>query len=318
MTDELFQKFHASGNEFLIKFWDETREGSLDDAPGSALARELCDRESGIGADGLILAVLSSSRPPAAEANGSASASALSGPDGWAARMRLWNSDGSEAAVSGNCLRCLTHALAREWHQADLEIVVSTRAGSRWCSVRDTGEPNTSLGFVEMKIEASSANPTPEATTADPAVAVEALIGNGGVERWDTVDVGNPHIVLAVAEPDDVQLDRAGPAVQALFQDGINVHFASLAGHDKVTIAIWERGAGATDACGTGAVATAEVFRRWNLVGDSVTVRMPGGDAVAEFASGDSAGSEQLVKLSGPTEYVDTYVRRSVPRPSLV
>lgn len=308
MTDGLFQKFDASGNEFLINFWGDSREGSLDEVPGSELARELCDRDTGVGADGLIVAAINSSGPPALEANGSMSADSVPEHSRWAAHMRLWNSDGSEAAVSGNCLRCLTHALARHWNRTDLDIWVGTSVGPRWCSVRATDDPSTSRGVVEMKIEASSANPTPELTTADPAVAAEAFIGNGGVERWDTVDVGNPHAVLAVAKPNDVPIDKAGPAVEALFPGGINVHFASLTGRDEVTIGIWERGAGATDACGTGAVATAEVFRRWDLVGNNVTVRMPGGDAVAEFATGDSAGSEQLVKLSGPSMYVDTVV----------
>ena len=308
MIDGMFQKFHASGNEFLIRSWDESREGPLAEVQGAEWARALCDRDTGVGADGLIVAVANSSGPPALETNGSAPAGSVPGPDGWAARMRLWNSDGSEAAVSGNCLRCLTHALARYWNRSDLEIWVDTSVGPRWCSVRAAGEPNTSRGVVEMKIEASSANPTPELTTADPAVAVAAFIGNGGVERWDTVDVGNLHVVLAVAKLEDVQLEKAGLAVEALFPGGINVHFASLTGRDKVTIGTWERGAGATDACGTGAVATAEAFRRWNLVGNDVIVCMPGGDAVAEFATGDSAGSEQMVRLTGPSVYVDTVV----------
>lgn len=308
MTNGRFQKFDASGNDFLINFWDETRDGSLDDVPGSELARDLCDRDAGVGADGLIVAVVNPAGPPEIETNGSALAGSVPGLDRWAARMRLWNSDGSEAAVSGNCLRCLTHALAIYWNRDDLEIWVGTFVGPRWCSVGATDVPDTHRGVVEMKVEASVANPTPELITADPAGAAEGFVGIGGVERWDTVDVGNPHAVLSVLRPDDVQLEMAGPAVEALFPGGINVHFASLTGRDEVTIGIWERGAGTTDACGTGAVATAEVFRRWNLVGNRVTVRMPGGDALAEFSTGDSAGSEQLVKLTGPSVYVNTVV----------
>ena len=308
MIHEEFQKFHASGNEFLIRFWDEGREGPLDEVPGAGLARALCDRNTGLGADGLIVAGINSSGPPVLEANGSTAESPIPGSDGWAARMRLWNSDGSEAAVSGNCLRCLTHALARHWSRSDLEIWVGTSVGPRRCSVHATDEPNASLGVVDMRVEASSANPSPKSITADPAVAAAAFTGRGGVERWDTVDVGNPHAVLAVAEPDDVRLDKAGPAVEALFAGGINVHFASLTGQNEITLGIWERGAGVTDACGTGAVAAAEAFRRWNLVGNNVTVHMPGGDAVAEFVAGHSAGSEQLVRLTGPSVYVETSV----------
>ena len=315
MTNEVFQKFHASGNEFLINFWDEGRDEPLDGVDGGELARAVCDRRTGAGADGLIVSVVNPSGPPSLEANGSAPLGPAPGPDGWAARMRLWNSDGSEAAVSGNCLRCLTHALARYWNRSDLDVWIKTVVGPRWCSSRVANELDTFRGIVAMRVEASTANPTPEPATADPAVVAAAFIRNGGVERWDTVDVGNPHVVLAVTDPNDVQLDKAGPAVEALFPGGINVHFASLTDQDGVTMRIWERGAGATDACGTGAVAAAEVFRRWSLVGNKVTVRMPGGDAVAKFADGHPAGSEQLVRLSGPSVYVNTFDREHILRP---
>ena len=309
MIDGMFQKFHASGNEFLIRFWDEGSEGPLAGVSGSEWARNLCDRDAGVGADGLIIAVVKAAGPPDAGTNGSEPSGAPPEVDRVAATMRLWNADGSEADVSGNCLRCLTHALALYWDRAHLDIWVGTAVGPRRCSVGPADEPNTMSGVVEMKIEASSADPRPEPPSASLASAAADFVENGGVERWETVDVGNRHAVLSVADPNDVQLGGAGPAVEALFPDGINVHFASLTGPDEVTIGIWERGAGATDACGTGAVATAEVFRRWRLVGNNVTVRMPGGEALAEFSTADSAGAEQFVKLTGPSVCVGQMAR---------
>lgn len=301
MIDGVFLKLDASGNEFLIRFWDEGREGPLEEVQGAEAARALCDRDSGNGADGLIVATVDPVGPPLLEGNGSAPGTGSMA----AARMRLWNSDGSEAAVSGNCLRCLTHALARRWGQNDLEIWVDTSVGLRRCVTRVTNEPNTRSGIVFMEVESRNSSPVPDPTTADPALVAAEFVGNGGVERWGTVDVGNPHVVLAVAAPGDVQLDKAGPAVEELFPGGINVHFAALAGRDEITMRIWERGAGVTRACGTGAVAVAEAFRRWNLVKDTVRLRMPGGTAVAEFS--DASGFRQTVKLSGPSVYIDTF-----------
>ena len=208
--------------------------------------------------------------------------------------MRLWNSDGSPAEVSGNGLRCLAHVVARVLGTDHLEIVVNTVAGPRRCSTRLTQTPGTAVGTAEMGVFGPGPRPSPDGRS--PAVAAESVLGRGAVERWDTMDVGNPHIVLAVADPGAVPLHEAGPAVEALFADGINVHFGAVTGPDEVTLAVWERGAGATGACGTGAVAAAAVFRRWGEVGQTVTVRMAGGDARVDLSG--------PVTLTGESVYV--------------
>ena len=100
-----------------------------------------------------------------------------------------------------------------------------------------------------------------------------------------------------------VPLERAGPAVESLFDGGINVHFASLTGENELSIRIWERGAGVTEACGTGAVASAHAFRQWGMVGDRVRVIMPGGVALTEVV-GDGSGQ---VELTGPSRYVGVF-----------
>ena len=317
------------GNDFLVALTDD----QPDDDTASGWARKLCRRRRGVGADGMILATLE----PIA--------------------MRLWNSDGSPAEVSGNGLRCLAHAIARYREAARLEVVVSTASGPRRCTVmpaqvEETGVPGVEGipaspasagggGRVERRAGrghsggSSSAGGGGHASAhsgarlADAAVVAEmGVIGIGadgpcalpgspdpgsvvedrtgvGVRRWGTADAGNPHIVMLVDDPGAVPLEVAGPAVEELFPDGVNVHFAAVtgdAGSGSVAVLMrtWERGAGVTEACGTGAVSAAAVLRGWNLTGDRVTVRMPGGDAEASL--------KPRVTLSGPSSHVAAVV----------
>ena len=268
-------ELHGLGNDFLVAFVDELPA----DAEAARTAAALCHRSDGIGADGLIYAVLHD-------------ASEGGGPS---VTMRLRNSDGSPAEVSGNGLRCLAHAIARTLGEAEFEIVVNTVAGPRRCSIRPTHRPDTVVGTTEMG--RLGPGPRPDPAGASPAAAVEEILSPGTIERWDTMDVGNPHVVLAVADPAAVPLRQAGPAVEALF-GGINVHFGAVSGPDEVTLSVWERGAGATSACGTGAVAAAAVFHRWGDVGQNVVVRMVGGEARVDLS--------EPVTLTGESTFVAT------------
>ena len=274
-------KLHGLGNDFLVALTGELPA----DADASRSAATLCHRRRGIGADGLIYAVLD-------PATGGAQRSAV---------MRLWNSDGSPAEVSGNGLRCLAHAIARNDRTATLDIVIHTVAGPRRCSVRPGAQDGTVTGTVEMG--EPGPGPRPDTADASPATVVEALLGPGGVERWDTVDMGNPHAVLAVADPAAVPLHEAGPAVESLFTGGINVHFGAVTGIDELTLGVWERGAGATEACGTGAVAAAAVFRGWGAVGHNVTVRMIGGEASVDLSPPVTLTGESVYLATVDVEY---------------
>ena len=275
MTSGLrLHKLHGLGNDFLVALTDELPAG----ADGARTAAALCHRRRGVGADGLIYAVLDS---PGDGADCSAA-------------MRLWNSDGSAAEVSGNGLRCLAHAIAHTLGVAELDIVVHTVAGPRRCSIGATEIPGTAIGTAEMG--SPGAGPRPDRLSASPETAVEGILGPGAIERWDTLQVGNPHAVLAVADPAAVPLQEAGPAVEALFSGGINVHFGAVTGPDELTLCVWERGAGATAACGTGAVAAAAAFHRWGEVGQNVIVRMAGGEARVDLS--------EPVTLTGESTYV--------------
>ena len=269
-------KLHGLGNDFLVALVDAPPADG--DAARSAAA--LCDRRRGVGADGLIYAVVDSP----------------SAGTGRAATMRMWNSDGSPAEVSGNGLRCLAHAIAFTRGTAELDIAVYTVAGPRRCSIRPTATPGTVTGTTEMGIPAPG--PQPDRLKRSPVAALSMVLDPDAVKRWDTLDVGNPHVVLAVADLTDFPLYPAGPAVEAVFSGGINVHFGVVTGPDELTLEVWERGAGATAACGTGAVAAATLFHRWGEVGQNVTVRMAGGDAQVDLSD--------PVTLTGESTYVAT------------
>lgn len=267
-------KLHGLGNDFLVAFVDELPADA--DAAGTAAA--LCHRRRGVGADGLIYAVTDS---------------ADGGGDG-SVRMQLRNSDGSSAEVSGNGLRCLAHAVAVIHGSAELDIVVRTGAGERRCRITSTDTPGTVVGTTEMG--SLGPGPLPDRLSRSPEVAVDRILGPDAIARWATLDVGNPHVVLAVDDPSDVPLESAGPAVEAIFSGGINVHFGAVTGPDEITLGVWERGAGATAACGTGAVAAASAFHGWGEVGQNVTVRMAGGEARVDLSG--------PVTLTGDSTYV--------------
>ena len=270
-----YAKHHGLGNDFLVSITDLLP----DDAADRAVA--LCDRRTGIGADGLLYGITS---------------------DELEISMRLFNSDGSTAEVSGNGLRCLAQAVARHRGVNDLEIDIKTPAGNRHCTVRATDRANTVVATVDMGVV--TAGPVPDVEDLMAAVSTE-LWNNGRavnnrravkVRRWETANIGNPHVICEVADVDEIALDVAGPAIEAHFAGGINVSFVEVVGRDQLKLRVWERGAGITSACGTGATVASYVFNRWRLVTSPTTVRMPGGEAVVDLSG--------PLTLSGPATHV--------------
>lgn len=246
MTDRVaLSKFHGLGNDFLVLVGDDdVSEGEL---PG--LARRVCARHHGIGADGLLWA------------------RAGSEPGDWA--MTLHNADGSEAEMSGNGIRCFAHAVIRhEGISVPTRLRVQTAGGERMVSVQVDPDraSDTVLASVDM------GRPSP-----GPAVPTEGRPDHLTVHRMATWDLGNPHLVLDVTDPTAIDPSVEGPLWEKLFNGGMNVHFVAVTGRGQITQVTWERGAGVTEACGTGATAAALSARQWGLIDDSVSVRMPGG-----------------------------------------
>ncbi|MDH3707060.1 MAG: diaminopimelate epimerase [Acidimicrobiia bacterium] len=269
-------KHHGLGNDFLVAFVEAVPDG------GAALARRLCDRYSGIGGDGLILAT--------------------PGRHDGEVGFVLFNRDGSQAEVSGNGLRCLGQALARSRGVDSLDVVAATAAGPRRVVIEADARAVTVAASVEMGTAAPGVQ-VPDDLVDRLADTGRALGGLAELRRCRSVDLGNPHVVFDAAQLGAVQIDRFGPAVEALLGP-INVEVIHVNDRTRLDMHVWERGAGLTQACGSGACASAYVAHRWGLVDERVEVTMPGGVACVDL------GGEQLV-LTGPATYIG---RVEVPR----
>ena len=285
-------KHHSNGNDFLVALVSEPHSGAaltVDTSRGSladpsTVTEALCHRRRGVGADGLVLGV---------------------GSD--PVRMRLWNSDGSEAEISGNGLRCLAQALTRGTNEIDIEI--DTPAGPRRCQLEPGADSRTATGRVEMGVvtlddlDGDALDSSGSSPDLDRLSAALALV-QGFTGRWRSGSVGNPHMVVEVADPYEVDLEAAGPAVEACFVGGANVHFAAATGPRRVRMRIWERGAGVTEACGSGAAVAAAAFAAWDwnartapvVEADEVVVAQPGGETRVHLGP--------PVALTGPVVHV--------------
>ena len=255
-------KLEGVGNDFLVLL----DPGGSDAAAGPDLARAMCDRHLGFGADGLIRC------RPAPEGSGAALV------------FELWNADGSEAEMSGNGMRCMAHAaLDAGMVEAGVEFGVLTPAGRRAVTVTAGPDPTRVWARVDM---------------GQPKVlgpAERCNVGHGQL----LVNMGNPHLVVAGPDPATVDVARLGPTLEASEPGGINVEFATLGpGPDEVTMRVWERGVGETQACGTGSCAAAVAFRHWGRVGRAVTVHQPGGSVAVEW------GPDGTLVLSGPSRRI--------------
>jgi len=262
-------KHHGLGNDFLVAISHEP-----DALTSPVLARQVCDRRRGIGADGLIIA------GPSAE-------------PGFDAVMTLFNADGSRAEMSGNGVRCLAQALAVHHGTDTIDLVVATDAGRRTLEVRPhPGDPASVLVRVGM-------GPVRPGPSWQPSPAARAVLDRLAPARTATADIGNPHLVLEVADPWQVDVAAAGSVLEADFPAGMNVHFVAVPAGDRarLDLTVWERGAGVTEACGTGASAAATIAHRWGLVGPEVTVRMPGGTVAVVVG-------EDETELIGPATFI--------------
>lgn len=253
-------KHHGLGNDFLVAL--AAGNPSLD--PSADRARELCDRHRGLGADGFLWGLT---------------------PDGPENDLRLvlHNADGSEAEISGNGIRCLGQAFLRDRGERTGVVLIETSVGLRRLSCTATDDDDTDVLEVSM----GGVGTGPEVSPVS------------GARRQLSLSVGNPHLVLEVDDLAAIDPADRGPAIEEGVPGGINVHFLVPDGSDAVRLLHWERGAGVTQACGSGAVAAAVAAIRWGLATNPVTVRMPGGEAVISTVDD---GASTL--LSGPATYV--------------
>lgn len=234
-----FTKYNGLGNDFI--FLDGPEARAVTDA--ALLARRLCNRRTGIGADGLILLL------PSQTAD---------------VRMRIINSDGSEAEMCGNASRCVPLHLLRSGQTQKKQITLETLAGPIHSEVVDETK-----GWVRVNMGA-------------PKEAVFPFEAHAAGQTWQgtKVSMGNPHFVIFVKEVEKFPVEELGPLLEtaAVFPQKTNVEFAEVLDKNTVRMRVWERGAGITQACGTGACATAVACVLNGLTGEEVTVKLDGGD----------------------------------------
>jgi diaminopimelate epimerase len=212
--------------------------------------------------------------------------------------MRIFNADGSEGLMCGNGLRCVMRWLHDTGRVAGSRLAVETASGLRRGQVSADGSVEVEMGLPVFLPEAIPVRaegdppevPLPAGLTSDPDVGF-------------CVSIGNPHVVVSVSDPETVDLAAVGPALERseLFPERVNVHVVGRreSASGVLVVRTWERGSGATRACGTGAVAVAAVARRVGWVeGDVTTVVMPGGRLTVTWdGTGPArlAGGAQLV-----------------------
>lgn len=261
-------KHHALGNDFLICLplpgeADPSRRADAD------VARALCDRRRGVGADGLIWAT---------PLEGAA------GEPTW--EMLLLNADGSEAEISGNGVRCLAQAIWRT--HGGTEVLIATGGGARRLVLHRPVSPTVDDVSVDMG---------PVSDGPDLGV-VTTLLAPLAPRHLASARIGNPHVVAHIDDSTGAGLDEIGPAVEAAVPGGVNLHLLTVIDDHTISLRHWERGAGLTDACGSGASVSTHLAHLWGLTGPEVAVRMPGGEATV------TAGP--TVELRSPVTYVAT------------
>ena len=255
-----FVKMHGAGNDFVVV--DGAKE-DLTEAQLPAVARYACDRHFGIGGDGLILVL------PSRVAN---------------FRMRMFNPDGSEAEMCGNGIRCFAkYVYDRKIHQ-DVLMSVETLAGTKTLKLNvaggkvqtvrvDMGEPRLRRSEIPMK------------GADEPKVVMEPVKIGGRKYELTCVSMGNPHCVTFVDRLDGQPVEKLGVEIEhhPYFPQRTNVELVEVLGQHEIKMRVWERGAGETLACGTGACAAAVASALADKASRKLTVHLLGGDLFIEW-----------------------------------
>jgi len=275
----LFTKLQGLGNDFVLI------DGRELDGNWADLAPAMCARRFGIGADGLLVLLNSQDA---------------------AYRMRMFNPDGSEAEACGNGLRCLVRYIASRDLNREGVMLIETKAGIRQAMLLSRHDPldqiKVSMGRPDFKPES-----LPVQTEGDKGTVINDMLGDYPLAAGNTelllnfVSMGNPHAVSFIRGPvSEFPLSAVGPIVEEslLFPRGVNFEIVRMIDAQRCEMRVWERGAGETLACGSGACAVAVAARQRGVSGDNLEIRLPGG--VAEV-SWDGSGE---VWLTGPAEVV--------------
>jgi diaminopimelate epimerase len=276
VTPLRFYKLQGAGNDFVLldAFTQPLPSGEV-----ASLARRLCDRRFGVGADGLLIV------EPSERAD---------------YRMRLYNADGSEATMCGNGIRCVARYLW-EHHCPDAgSLAIETGAGVRRVHRLSQGRFQVEMGVPRL-MPSPPVSPSPNRLgEGEQVVPLSHAVGEGQGVRANFVHTGAPHLVLFVDSVDAFPLETLGAQLERhpQFPDRVNVSVAQVEAPNRVRARVWERGVGATLACGTGACAVVVAGVQMGRLEREVRVQMPGGMLEVEWRPDDTlwlTGDAELV-----------------------
>lgn len=265
-----FLKMHGLRNHFVIV---DGRERPW--RPAGEEAAHLCDQQVGVGADQLVVV-----EPP----------TETGAAQGALAFVRFWNVDGREAEACGNATRCAAWLLLEE-QEAD-EVSLETRVGV--LRARRAGHQRVSTGMGRVSTEWR------DIPLSRPADTLHLDYEAGPLKDPAAVNVGNPHLVFFVPEVDDIDLETLAPSIQQdpLFPEQVNVGVARLLSASRLELRVYERGAGLTMACGSGACAAVFAALARGLTDSrTMTVDLPGGSLEIEILPDGSAN------MTGPVAF---------------
>ena len=270
-----FTKMQGIGNDYVyVNCLEETVEN-----PGE-VARKVSDRHFGIGSDGLILI------KPSLEAD---------------FEMDMYNSDGSQGAMCGNGIRCVAKYVYDYGLTDKDEISIATKSGIKYVKLQvengkvktvrvDMGAPILNAGLIPIVSE-------------NPQVINEAITAGGREYRMTGVSIGNPHAVVYIDDVKGLDIEKIGPLFEThpCFPDRVNTEFSRVLDDHTVEMRVWERGAGETLACGTGAcaVAVASILNGYVAKDQPVTIKLLGGDLEIFWDQ-----QKNTVFMTGPAEVV--------------
>ncbi|MBT3380957.1 MAG: diaminopimelate epimerase [Lentisphaerae bacterium] len=267
-----FTKMHGIGNDYV---YINCLETPLEDPSGAAVI--MADRHFGVGGDGIVLILPS---------------------DVADFRMRMFNSDGSEAEMCGNAIRCVAKYLYDRGHTARKAVNIETLAGIR---VLELAVVNSTVESVRVDMGEPVLIPADIPVRADgDRVVSEPLLVGDDTYSMTCVSMGNPHCIIFVDEITDDLVLGVGPKIEVhpRFPSKINVEFAKVIASDELEMRVWERGAGETLACGTGASALGVAAVLNGHCGRHVIIHLSGGDLVIDWAENNH------VFMTGPGTFV--------------
>lgn len=268
-----FSKLQGLGNDFVLL---DALRAPLPTQERGLIAQSLCDRRRGVGADGLL--ILESAR--AADC-----------------AMRVYNADGSEAEMCGNGIRCLALYYHRYHSPSTNTIQIETVAGLRTAHLSEETNTEASQVSIDMGAPRWHQGDIPVLSeTSDLSALDLPLSVEGNSFQVTCINVGNPHAVLFVDSVDSFPLEQIGPLVEhfSLFPERINLQVAQILSEHAIRLRTWERGAGLTPGCGTGACAAVTAGVLKGLLKRSVLVHLPGGDLQIDWMP------DQSIQMTGP------------------